>query len=238
MARIHGCLLALPICVVPSSGPVASTPATHVSPVSSVDGHLPPADLAVVRTSSVGAAGGDRHPDDRELAPAERLVRVLKDRGQPLAKRAEAARELGRIKYLPAIPVLLDQIALPEPQSAVPPSLSSLTDDPFDDLDRKGPCIDALKAYGREAILPAVRRYLASRAAAHRDYLRTVLTFNNHYQVQEAIRTVRQSVTDPQQVRLLAELFEWVSGDPADLNRPPPGVYQPILPPGPHRWGR
>jgi hypothetical protein len=201
MARPLGFFLAAPLCFVSSTEQMGlRAPAAGVGP-DALRGTL-------------------SHPAETELSPGERLIRVLKDSDQPLEERAAAARELGRLKYLPAIPVLLYHIALPYP----PPKLRDTiewTEDPFDDLDRQGPCIDALKRYGRKAVLPTVRQYISPSAIWERDHIRTVLRYASRdgSQVREAIRVIRSTVTDIQQTRLLAELCVWAGGKAADFER-------------------
>jgi len=231
MVRIVGVLLAAPLCLVPSAGPVASAPAINLSPLGADSS---PSGPAVVRAASVGRAGGDRHSEAPELPPGERLIKILKDPKQPRAQRAAAAEKLGRLGYLPAISVLFDHITM---TPAYKPGDKVIfhengqiewTSDEFDDhILFSGPCVDALRQYGAEVIPQAIKRYLSPQFRHHRGHLRSVLRGQDR-PVQDAVRTLRPAVTDPQQLQLLIELYKFANGDMTDFERPP----------GPKPWER
>jgi hypothetical protein len=202
MTRLIGLLLAVPLCLVASTRHVSSAPTAGGTTTAHPSAVIP-------------------HPVEQELRPGDRLIESLRDTRQPHAKRAAAAEELGRMKYRPAIPVLLDHIDMRLVDSKKASEIEWY-EDPFDDLvGPPGPCMKALQQFGTEVIPPAVRQYLSPRATWQREhlwYFLALLARRERYRVQDSIRTVLRKVTDPQEKKLVAELYARLGGDMSEFD--------------------
>lgn len=84
---------------------------------------------------------------DRVGRTAPKLEQILKDAKQPAAVRLKAARLLGQLRYAPAIPTLIQHIALTETGKFVEDGPEYL-------------CADALGLYGDAAVPLVVDAYL------------------------------------------------------------------------------
>jgi hypothetical protein len=216
MTRPLGFVLAVPLCLVASTRYVSSAPTAGT-------------------VATVNPAAAIPHAGDQELRPGDQLIQVLKDKRQPRVKRAAAAEELGRLRYLPAIPVLFENITMwpvSKPGDSVifhenGHQITYISDSFDDNIFFSGPCVDALRQYGAEVIPQAIKRYLSPQFRHHRGHLQSVLRGRDQ-QVQDAIRAVRPTVTDPQQMQLLTDLYKLANGDMTDFERPP----------GPKPWER
>jgi|SRR5262245_8906374 len=191
MARPFGLVLAAPLCFMAPTGNVASAPGSVAGP-GRFDGQL------------TRAAGSD-------LPYAEKLTRVLRDRMRPEEERADAAKELGRLRYGPAIPVLIDNVAMPAPRPWDSP-IEFFHDDMGGG---DGPCVRALRRFGQEVIAPIVKRYLSVNARSYeRVCLRNALLGSNAHRstedVLDYIFTLRSTVTDPEDRAALTFLYRCV----------------------------
>ena len=105
------------------------------------------------------AQGKAKAPPPPEFAEAEaalkaveaigpKLVALLDDEKRPVAQRIEAATWLGRLRYAPAIPTLIQHIQLYDPEMPI-------------DAGSDFPCQDALIDFGDAAVPSLVDAYMA-----------------------------------------------------------------------------
>jgi hypothetical protein len=98
-----------------------------------------------------------------KVRPGDRLIKTLNDPKESLTKRLDAARSLGRMQYVPAIPHLLKHLALTDLDALFREVVS------LEELEsrvkffpREGPCGEALLCFGHDMTIPAIRMYVAS----------------------------------------------------------------------------
>jgi len=135
------------------------------------------------------------------------LDALLADGGQSVYERIRAARFLGRLQYLPAIPTLIKYVDLMPPESSetLPP-----------------PAAESLAHYGDAAIPPVVRAYLAEEKPFTDRYwtLEFVLMYNLYGTRGggpniEAVRTYASGIilmnTDQQTRRRIGDLLSSIN---------------------------
>jgi len=94
------------------------------------------------------------------------LLSVFADKNQPAKKRIECALTLGKLKYLPAIPKLIELIELQDPEAVnLEPPL----------IEDRYPCIRALANYGEEGVPSIVEAYAKEDNGTRQRLLRTVI---------------------------------------------------------------
>jgi hypothetical protein len=161
------------------------------------------------RTFSTGPPDrAEIRPVVEDLTPGDRLIRILNDPKQDTEKRFSAARELGHMRFVPAIPHLLKNIAMPEPFTDTG-TIIFLNSEHSDWAD--GPCIMALSRYGREVIAPAAKMYIApTTSQLERRCIVRVFDLENSQRslgdVRRYVDSLQNQVKNPAQVQLLAEL--------------------------------
>jgi hypothetical protein len=199
--------------------------------------------FALLPSATKDALLSDRpamRPSVEVLLPGDRLIQTLNDPKESLSKRLNAATELGRMKYAPAIPHLLKHLTLRDPDAGLRQIIS------LEDLQSgtvrlpgDGPCAQALLNFGREVTGPAVKMYVAPTTTDfQRRLLATVLrTYNSQRareQTLEYVRTFGRDIKDQSERDRLIELYrllhyrkdEFYVPDawPRFDSRPPTGV--------------
>lgn len=99
----------------------------------------------------------------------ERLAAIVADGEEPVAKRHEAARWLGKLQYPPAIDVLIQRIDLVDP--------THIESEPRPDL--AYPLMMTLAGYGKAAVPQIVDAYLAERSQERQALLAYAIRFSD-----------------------------------------------------------
>ncbi len=144
--------------------------------------------VAVATTMSVNSEDVPDPPDANEqkqvakaelLIPqyydrvGERLTAILADEELPIRRRVQAAKRLGQIKYPPAIPILIQNIQLDDPDIQV---ISGNEGEPFVG-------INSLAQYGPAFVPAVIDAFLDETEKRRRQYFLSVILTGNQQRV-------------------------------------------------------